>query len=82
MIILAVIHKIEPHVWLAFYGLVGMEFVLTFMKERIFTNKFQRISAFLFSIAAIVVVYYLFKYLSLPSYLSEIKFVLMPLIIV
>lgn len=82
MIILAVIHKIEPHVWLAFYGLVGMEFALTFMEERIFTNKSQRIFAFLFSIAAIVVVYYLFKYLSLPSYLSEIRFALMPLIIV
>ena len=82
MIILAIIHKVEPHVWLAFYGLVGMEFVLTFMEESHFSNTFQKVAALLFSIAAIAAVYCLFKCFSLASFLSETKFTMIPLMIV
>lgn len=83
MIALSFIHKVEFHVWLAFYALVGMETALYISPEKKFSSIYQKFLALFISLAAIAGVYYLFKILAFDKfYLSEIRFALVPLIIV
>lgn len=60
MIVLSIIHKIEPHVWIAFYGLVGMELVISIWKIQL-KNTLQRCLALGISAAIIYGGYFLFK---------------------
>lgn len=83
MIALSFVHKVEFHVWLAFYALVGMESALYISPEKNFSSTRQKFLALLVSLVAITGVYYLFKALAFDKfYLSEIRFALVPLIIV
>lgn len=83
IMVLNVIHKVEFHVWLAFYGLAGMELALSATKDvqlRSFTRKFL---AFSVVILLMLAVYYFFKIMALDKFcISEIRFALIPLIIV
>lgn len=82
MIALNIIHKIEFHVWLAFYALVGMEIALYIFPTKN-TSIYQKFLALCISIIMIAGTYYLFKFLAFNKfYLSEIRFALVPLIIV
>ena len=80
--VLNVISKIEPHVWLAFYAMVGMEFSLLLIKETKLKTIWEKLIALLLSVFGIAAVYVLFKYLSFEMpYLSEVRFMFLPLII-
>lgn len=82
MIALSFIYKVEFHVWLAFYALVGMEAALYIFPEKKFSSIYQKFLALLISSVAITGIYYLFKALAFDRfYLSEIRFAIVPLII-
>lgn len=83
MCALAVIHKVEFHVWLAFYGLVGMESMLTITDDVRLNSIFEKIAATALTALLVAGVYYLFKFFAFNKfYLSEIRFALAPFIIV
>ena len=74
MLILDIIYKVEFHVWLAFYGLLGMEFSLFIMEEKKLKQLSRKFLALILSTLMITAVYYLFKYLAFDKYyLSEIR---------
>lgn len=82
MLILNHIYKIEFHVWLAFYGLAGMELALLIKDTPLKTIQ-RKILALAIAAPVIAGVYYLFKYLAFSAYyLSELRFLLVPFIIV
>lgn len=83
MLILEAIYKVEFHVWLAFYGLIGMEFSLSAMEEKKLNQLSRKFLALVLSTFTIAAVYYLFKCLAFDKYyLSEVRFALIPMIIV
>ena len=83
MFALSVIHRVEFHVWLAFYALLGMETVLTVTQEKKLNSVRKKFLALILSIIMIASVYYIFKILAFDKfYLSEIRFALIPLIII
>ena len=83
MFALSVIHRVEFHVWLAFYALLGMETVLTVTQEKRLNSLKKKFLALILSIITIASVYYIFKILAFDKfYLSEIRFALIPLIII
>ena len=83
MFALNIIHKVEFHVWLAFYALVGMETTLLITQDRKLGSISRKLFALILSIIMIAGIYYLFKALAFDKfYLSEIRFALIPLIIV
>lgn len=83
MLILNAIYKVEFHVWLAFYGLIGMEFSLFIIEEKKLNQLSKKFLALILSTLMITAVYYLFRYLAFDKYyLSEIRFALIPLIII
>lgn len=83
MITLNYVHKIEFHIWLAFYALVGMELALSITKDVQLKSIPYKVLAFIITSIAIAGVYYLFKYINFNTYyLSELRFILVPLIIV
>lgn len=82
MVALSVIHRIEFHVWLAFYGMIGTETALYIFPEKKLHSIPRKLLALIISAAMIAVVYYLFKSLNFSKfYLSEIRFAIIPLII-
>lgn len=83
MFVLQIIHKIEPHVWLAFYGLIGTEFSLMFFEDKKIKQISTKIVVSILSTLIIVALYYLFKFLDgNPAYITYIKFALIPIIII
>ena len=83
MFALNIIHKVEFLVWLAFYALVGMETTLLITQDRKLGSISRKLFALILSIIMIAGIYYLFKALAFDKfYLSEIRFALIPLIIV
>lgn len=80
---LAQIYKVEFHVWLAFYGLVGMELVLTITDDIRLNSIFEKITATAIVVLLVMGVYYLFRFFAFSEfYLSEIRFALAPFVIV
>lgn len=83
---LSIIHKIEFHVWLAFYGLIGMESALSFTKDARLTSLCKKLTAFIMSVSGIWIVWYisnLFQhFVSKEFYFTEIRFAIIPFIIV
>lgn len=83
MFALSLIHKVEFHVWLAFYALAGMETALFVTQDRRLSSISRKSFALILSVIMIAGVYYLFKALAFDKfYLSEIRFALIPFIIV
>lgn len=83
MIALGIIFRVEFHVWLAFYGLVGMESALYFFPQESLKSVTKKLFALLLSGAMIAAVYYVFKALAFDKfYLSEIRFLIFPWAIV
>lgn len=83
MFALSIIHKVEFHVWLAFYALVGMEAALFLTQNRQLSSISSKSFALILSVIMIAGIYYLFKALAFDKfYLSEIRFAFIPLIIV
>ena len=81
--VLNIVYKIEPHVWLAFYAMIGMELSLLLIKETKLKTISEKLIALLLSVFGIAVVYVVFKYLSFKMpYLSEMRFMFLPLIII
>ncbi|HBC71934.1 MAG TPA: hypothetical protein DEG23_02500 [Coxiellaceae bacterium] len=82
MVILSIIYKVEGHVWLAFYALVGTIFSLTTindLKPKLITQKFLALLMIAFFVFA---VYAIFRIINFNKpFLSEIKFMLFPIII-
>lgn len=82
MIALNIIYKIEFHVWLAFYGLVGMEIASLVFPKKPILSVLQKVLALLVSMITIAGIYYLFRVCSFSRfYLSEVRFMLTPLAI-
>lgn len=82
MLILSVIYKVEFHVWLAFYGLIGMELSLLTEDKRLTSIK-QKFLALAISLVCILAVYYVFKFFAFNYFcVSEIRFALIPFIVV
>ena len=83
MFTLTFVHKIEYHVWLAFYGLLGFICSLSFGKEYLSHGNFQKILACILSFIFIGAIMYVFQYVKFAQfYLSELRFVLLPFAIV
>lgn len=83
MFTLNIIYKVEFHVWLAFYALIGMETALSITQDNKLSSISRKSLALILSTIMIAGVYYLFKALAFDKfYLSEIRFALIPLIIV
>ena len=83
MFALSVKHRVEFQVWLAFYALLGMESVLTVTQDKRLNSVKKKFLALILSVILIASVYYIFKFLAFDKfYLSEIRFALIPLIIV
>lgn len=83
MIALSIIHKVEFHVWLAFYALVGMELALYIAPKNKLNSLTQKFLALAIATSAIFGVYHLFKFLAFDKfYLSEIRFFIVPFMIV
>lgn len=83
MCALAVIHKVEFHVWGAFYGLIGTELALAITKDVRLNSIFEKIAATMIAALLVAEVYYLFKFFAFDKfYLSETRFFLVPFIVV
>jgi undecaprenyl-diphosphatase len=76
------IHRLEFHVVMAFYGLVGTIFSISFIEESKLRNYSQKFLALGMSVLLITAVYFVFKMVAFKQlFLSETKFALLPLII-
>lgn len=83
MVVLSVIYKVEFHVWLAFYGLAGMELAQSIMEDSELHSVTQKFCALGIALALIVAVCYFFKFMAFDKFcLSEMRFALIPFIIV
>lgn len=83
MFTLNIIHKIEFHVWLAFYGLIGTEVSMLIMPKNKLNELPQKFFALATSSLLIWGGYQLFEALAFEQfYLSETRFALVPLIII
>lgn len=83
MIFLKMSYKIEYHIWLAFYSMLGMEFSLLLFDDVKLNTIFKKLEALFLSVLGIGVIYFLFNYFKLSFfYVSEIKFALFPIIII
>lgn len=83
MMLLTVVHKVEFHVWLAFYGLAGMELALSTTEDIQLESFYQKLFALFCVTVSMIAVYYFFKIMAFDKFcVSEIRFALIPLIIV
>lgn len=83
IIFLKTFYRIEYHIWLAFYAMLGIEFSLLLFDDVKLNTIFKKLEALSFSILGIGVIYFLFNYFKLnSSYASDIKFALFPIIII
>jgi undecaprenyl-diphosphatase len=79
---LFLMQKLEPHVWLGFYVLVGMIIGIGFFGEYKLKNIYQKIAALIFALLSVFAVYYLgsfLKILSLNGCLVNLKFLILPI---
>ncbi len=82
MIFLNVIHCIQYHVWLAFYGLLGTEIALL-ATQQIKTSFFVNVITLVVASVLIYGIYCVFKYLAFShAYFSCIQFAILPIIVV
>lgn len=83
MMLLSVIHKVEFHVWLAFYGLAGMELALGFTEDPKLHSVSQKFMALFMAFSLMILVYYFFKIMAFDKFcISEIRFAFIPLMVV
>lgn len=82
MIALNIIYKIEFHVWLAFYALIGTEIAMYLIPRNGLSSIQKKFLALVISSVVILITNHLFNLLdSCSHYLAEIKFALIPIII-
>ncbi|MDR2766359.1 MAG: hypothetical protein LBB63_02760 [Holosporaceae bacterium] len=82
MVALSVIYKLEFHVWLAFYGLLGTILSLSFIEDAKLPDWLQKFVTLALSTSLIAVVFFVFKALAFKQFfLSEIRAALAPAIV-
>lgn len=79
---LFLMQKLESHVWLGFYVLVGMIIGMWFLGEYKLRSIPQKIAALIFALLSVFAIYYFGSFLnivSLNGYVVNLKFLILPL---
>jgi undecaprenyl-diphosphatase len=78
MLYIATIQSIIEHLWMAYYGLIGLMLSQQLFKDYPRSTDFQsKIAATLFAVASLVTIKILFSFLHLPLFLMQIQWMLM-----
>jgi undecaprenyl-diphosphatase len=78
---LLLIYKLEWHVWLAFYAIIGTIFSLGIFKNGTNYNLIEKFFSLGIAVILIAMVYFIFKKLAFKEpFLSEIRFFLLPIV--